>query len=145
MDRTFFYFFRVAAGHFLFGFDQQLGTKVFLCVYNDFHIRTELFEQLFFATGYRTGNDQRCTGIVDQYRVDLIDDGIVVFALYQIVRTDRHVITQVVETEFVVCTEGDVCIVSRAAGIRVRLVLVDTVYGKSMEHIKRSHPFRVTF
>jgi len=128
LDRTFFHFFRIAACHFFLGFDQQFGAKVFLCVNYDFYIRTELFEQLFFTAGDRAGNDQRCTGIVDQYGVDLIDNGIVVFALYQVVRADRHVVAQVVETEFVVRTECDVGIVGCTAGIGVWLVLVDTVY-----------------
>ena len=135
LDRTFFYLFLIAACHFFLGFDQHLGTKVFLCVYDYFHIRAELFEQLLFTAGDRTGNNQRCTGIVDQHGVDLIDNGIVVFALYQVVRADRHIVTQVVETEFVVRTERDVGIVSSTAGVGVRLMLVDTVYRQSVKHI----------
>ena len=135
LDRTFFHLFLIAACHFLLGFDQHLGTKVFLCVYDYFHVRTELFEQLLFAARDRTGNNQRCTGIVDQHGVDLIDDGVVVFALYQVVRADRHIVTQIVETEFVVRTECDVGIVSGTAGVGVRLMLVDTVYRQSVEHI----------
>ncbi len=145
LDGTFFHLFLVAACHFLLGFDQHLGAKVFLCVYDDFHVRAELFEQLFFTTGDRAGNNQRRTGVVDQHGVDLIDNGIVVFALYQVVRADRHIVAQVVETEFVVRTERDVGIVSGTAGVGVRLVLVDTVYRQSVEHIQRAHPFRVTF
>ena len=145
LDGTFFHLFLVAACHFLLSFDQEFGAKVFLCINNHFYVRAELFEQLFLTAGDRTGDDQRRTGIIDQYGVDLIDNRIVVFALYQVVRADRHIVAQVVETEFVVRTECDICIVSRTTGIGVRLVFVDTVNGKPVEHIERAHPFRVTF
>ena len=92
-------------------------------------------EQLFFTAGDRAGNDQRCTGIVDQYGVDLIDNGIVVLALNQVVRADRHIVTQVVETEFVVGSECDIAIISSLAGCTVRFVLVNAIHRKAMEHI----------
>ena len=66
-------------------------------------------------------------------------------ALYQVFRADRHIVTQVVETELVVRTERDIRLVSLTASLGVRLVLIDTVYGKPVEHIKRSHPLGVTF
>ena len=65
-------------------------------------------------------------------------------ALYQVFRTDGHVVTQVVETEFVVGTESNIGHISPATSFRVRLMLIDTVYAQAMEHIKRAHPFRVT-
>ena len=65
-------------------------------------------------------------------------------ALNQVFRADGHVVTQVVETEFIVRTESDVGHVSTATGCRVGLVLVDTVHTQTMEHIERTHPFRVT-
>ena len=64
--------------------------------------------------------------------------------LYQVGHVDRHVVTEVIEAELVVGTEGDVAVVCLLPGIAVRLVLVDAVHRKSVEHIKRSHPLRVT-
>ena len=104
-----------------------------------------MLEQLVVAFRYRTGDNQRSTGVVNQYRVDLIDDGIVVLTLYKVFRADSHVVTQVVETEFVVRTERDVCQVCLTARVGVRLMAVDTIHAQSVEHIKRSHPFGVTF
>ena len=104
-----------------------------------------MLEQLVVAFRYRTGDNQRSTGVVNQYRVDLIDDGIVVLTLYKVFRADSHVVTQVVETEFVVRTERDVCQVCLTACVGVRLMAVDTIHAQSVEHIKRSHPFGVTF
>ena len=92
-----------------------------------------------------TGDNQRSTGVIDQYGVDLIDDSVVVLTLYKVFRADRHIVTQVVETEFVVGTERDVCQICLAACVGVRLVTVDAIYAQTVEHIKRTHPFGVTF
>src|SRR3712207_7987565 len=48
------------------------------------------------------------------------------------------------EAEFVVCTECNIGHIGFATLIRIGAMLVDTVNGKAVEHIKRSHPFRVT-
>ena len=67
----------------------------------------------------RPGDDQRGAGLVDQDRVDLIDDGVAVAALHQVVQRMRHVVAQVVEAEFVVGAVGDVGGVGLAALIGV--------------------------
>ena len=56
----------------------------------------------------RAGDDQRGAGLVDQDRIHLIDDGEVVAALHEVLAAERHVVAQVVETEFVVGAVGDV-------------------------------------
>ena len=40
----------------------------------------------------------------------------------------RHVVTEIVEAELVVCTECDVACICLLAGLAVRLMLVDTVH-----------------
>ena len=134
----------IVAGHLLLGLDQQLGAELFLCLYDYLHIRTEQFEELLLATRYGTGNDQRCTGIVDQHGIDLIDNGEVMLALHQVSWAGCHVITQIVKTELVVRTEGDVCLIRLSASLRVRTMLVNAIHGKTVEHIEWPHPFRVT-
>lgn len=84
------------------GVGKVLRGKFLLCFYQAFYLRTELLEELVVAFGYRTGDNQRSTGVVNQYGVYLIDDGVIVLALYQVFRADSHVIAQIVETEFVV-------------------------------------------
>ena len=121
-----------------------LSSQFTLCFNQTFYQRTEHFEQLFVTFRNRTRNNQRCTCIINQYRVHLIDDGIIMFTLYQVFRADSHIITQVVETKFIVGTECNICHVSTTASFRVRLMLIDAVYTQAMEHIERSHPFRVT-
>src|SRR5690606_27580624 len=49
-----------------------------------------------------TGNNQRCARLVNQDRVDFVDDGEIPVALKTLLRAERHVVTQKVETEFVV-------------------------------------------
>jgi len=52
------------------------------------------------------GNDQWRSGLIDQDRIDLIDNGIVQIALYQIFFFDDHVVPQVIKSQFIV---GDIC------------------------------------
>src|SRR3712207_1863762 len=56
----------------------------------------------------RTADDQRGAGLVDEDRVDLVDDGEVVPALHQVGVVPGHVVAQVVEAELVVRAVGDV-------------------------------------
>ena len=56
----------------------------------------------------------------------------------------RHIVTQIVKTELVVSTKRDVCLICLATLLRVWSVLVYAVNRQSVEHIKRTHPFRVT-
>ena len=63
----------------------------------------------------RAGDDQRRAGLVDQDRVDLVDDRVVVAALDHLLLRPRHVVAQVVEAELVVGAVGDVVAVLDAA------------------------------
>ena len=74
-----------------------------------------MFEHLVVAVGYGTRDNQRRTGIVDQDGVYLVDDGIVVATLNEVVGRDGHVVAQIVEAELIVRTEGDVGAVCLAA------------------------------
>ena len=126
------------------GLRQEFGSLFALHLIKTLYQRLELLEHLVVTLGHRTADDKRRAGIVDQHRVYLIDDGIVVLTLYKVGRRHGHIVTQVIEAELVVRTEGDVCLIGLAACGRVRLVLVDTVDGQSVEHIERPHPLGVT-
>ena len=45
-----------------------------------------------------TGNDKRGSCLIDQYGIDLIDNGIIQFSLYKILLINNHVVTKVIET-----------------------------------------------
>ena len=53
-------------------------------------------------------DDERRARLVDEDRVDLVDDGVVEFALRVVERAELHVVAQVVEAELVVLAVGDV-------------------------------------
>ena len=59
-----------------------------------------------------SGNDKRRARLVDQDRVYLVDDGVMEFPKNKVLLIDRHVITQVVKTEFVIGDIGDIAAVS---------------------------------
>ena len=67
------------------------------------------------------------------------------FALNHIAGSHGHIVAQIVETEFVVCSECDVAVVGCAACRSVGIVFVDAVNGGAVEHIERTHPLGVTF
>ena len=84
------------------------------------HDRGELHVQLLRVVG-ASGDDQRRASLVDQDRVDLVDDGERVAALHLVFRRDRHVVAQVVEAELVVGAVRD----AGRVGPPFRLVVVD--------------------
>ena len=68
----------------------------------------ELGEPAVRLAGGRAGDDERGAGLVDEDRVDLVDDGVVVAALHHVGGLPGHVVAQVVEAELVVRAVGDV-------------------------------------
>ena len=139
-----FFLFLVSGTHFGFSLSEQFGGKGCLLTHKCSDAVLVFIEHLVLATGHRTGDDKRRTGIVYKHRVHLIDDGEVMSALNEVERANRHVITQIIEAELVVRTESDITGISLAAVVRVGFVLVDTIDTQAMEHIERSHPFGVT-
>jgi hypothetical protein len=90
-----------------------------------------------------TRDDQRRAGLVDQDRVDLVDDGEVVAALGSIVWPPDHVVAQVVEAELVVGPVGDVGAVCRLP-LFGTLVRLDQPDAESEEAVDAPHPFGVS-
>ena len=58
--------------------------------------------------GHAAADDERRAGLVDEDRVDLVDDREVVAALHLVGERRRHVVAQVVEAELVVRAVRDV-------------------------------------
>ena len=133
-------------GNLLLGLVEHLVHQGALRLVEPLHVGAELHELRLVGliARDRTGDDERRTRIVDEHGVHLVHDGKVVLALHQVLLADGHVVTQVVETELVVRSEGDVALVGLAARVGVGLVLVDAVHGQAVEHIQRAHPLGVT-
>ena len=90
----------------------------------------------------RTADDERRAGLVDQDRVDLVDDGEVVAALDAVGDVVGHVVAQVVEAELVVRAVGDVGGVGHATlvGTHARQ---DHADGQAEEVVDATHPLGV--
>ena len=71
-------------GNFLLCLCEILGGKLALYANEFLHQRLVLLKHLVVAFGYRTGDDQRCTGIVNQHGVNLVDDSVVMGTLYKV-------------------------------------------------------------
>ncbi len=88
------------------------------------------------------GDDQRRARLVDQDRVDLVDDGVVEAALEAVLPRHRHVVAQVVETELVVGAVDDVARVGVVLG-RVRHRGEDHADRQAEEAVDAPHPLGV--
>ena len=126
------------------GIGQVLRGQATLGFEEFFHVGAQgLVLLIFGALRYRTGDDQRRTGVVDEHRVDLVDHGEVVLALHLLVQRAHHVVAQVVETEFVVGSIGDIATIGANAFVGMRFVFIDTVDGQEQELEDGADPFAV--
>ena len=88
-------------------------------------------------------NYQRCSRFVDQDGVDFVDDGIVELTLHHRFFVNDHVITQIVETVFVVRSICYICQVCRTPFL-FRDTVYNAAYCQSEECVKLAHPFHVS-
>ena len=65
----------------------------------------------FVTLRSRAADNKRCTRFVDKNTVHLVDNDEVEFSLNELFFSYHHVIAEVVETEFVIRTVGDIAIV----------------------------------
>ena len=87
-------------------------------------------------------DDERGARLVDEDRVDLVDDRVVQGALHVLERRELHVVAQVVEAELVVLAVGDVRLVG-ALLLGVALLVHDDAGGQPHEAVELAHPLRV--
>ena len=107
------------------------------------HLR-ELGVPAVHIPGSLPGNDQRGTGLVDEDRVDFVDDHEVVVALDQFLFAPRHVVTQVVETELVVRPIRDIGLVLLAPCGRIHIGH-DATGAHPQESEDTAHQVRLVF
>ena len=87
--------------------------------------------------------DQRSSGLIDQYGVDLINDGKFQASLYQLLFVDDHIVSQIIEAQLIVGDICDVAVISRTALVVVHAVEYDA-NGKAKELMHLSHPLGIT-
>src|SRR5712675_1812259 len=90
----------------------------------------------------RAGDDERRARLVDQDRIDLVDDGVVEGPLGHGVQPVLHVVAQVVEAQLVVGAVGDVAGVGRLAFLVAQLVN-DHADAETEELVDLAHPLGV--
>ena len=66
-----------------------------------------------------SGNDQWSTCLIDQNRVNLIDDRIMQITEYKLFLIDNHVVTQIIKSEFIIRDIGDVAVVCCPSFLRL--------------------------
>ena len=90
-----------------------------------------------------TADDQRCTRLVDQDGVDLVNDGEVQPTLHAVGHFVDHVVAQVIKTVFVVGSVGNVRAIGRLLffAAHLRQINADTQTQKVVE---LAHPARIS-
>ena len=96
----------------------------------------------FRAVVERAGDDQGRARLVDQDRVDFVDDGVEVAALDHVLQPVLHVVAQIVEAVFVVGAVGDVARIGFLA-LGIVEAMDDDADGKAEEVVDLAHPFGV--
>ena len=91
-----------------------------------------------------SGNDQRCTCLVDQDGVDLIDDAVVQISLYQLLFINYHVVTKVIESKFIIRYICDITSVCCTALFRFHIVKNNT-NSQSEKLMNFTHPLSISF
>src|SRR5216683_1343620 len=87
-------------------------------------------------------DNQRRASLIDQDRIDFVDDREVVLALDVILQAELHVVAQVVEPEFVVLAVGDVAVV-RLLALRVGKSMNDAADAQAEEIVDSPHPLGI--
>ena len=91
-----------------------------------------------------SGNDKRCTCLVNQDGVDLIDDTVVQISLYQLFFIDDHIVTKIIKSQFVVCYICDIASVCCTALFWFHIIQ-DNTYCQSKELMNLTHPLSISF
>ena len=92
----------------------------------------------------RARNDQRGSSFVYKNRVNFVDNCEVVSALYAVFNRNRHVVTEVVETKFVVGSVSYVCVICGTTLLRAHTT-EDHSNTHAEKAVNATHPFGVVF
>ena len=90
----------------------------------------------------RAGDDERRARLVDQDRVDLVDDGVGKRPLDHVVEPELHVVAQVVEAELVVGPVGHIGGIGDST-LLIRESVDDAAHGEPQELVDLAHPLGV--
>ena len=92
----------------------------------------------------RAGNNQRCAGFIDENGVHFIDEAVVQRSLHHLIQGCDHIVTEVVEAEFIIRSVGNIGIIGNLSLIEIK-VMDNEAYRETQEFINLAHPFTVSF
>ncbi len=90
----------------------------------------------------RAGDDQRRPRLVDQDRVHLVDNRVVVPALHAVLDVELHVVAQIIKAELIVRAIGDVGGIGGAALVVVQ-IMHNHADGQPQELVDLAHPLGI--
>ena len=116
----------------------------FLVLMAAFELRNDLVGGEVFVGRFvrSTGDDERCTGFVDEDRVDFVDDREIVVGLDEGIDVELHIIAKIIEAEFVVRTVRDRACIG-VLTLDVVHVVLDTADGQAEKCMDLAHPLGV--
>ena len=88
-------------------------------------------------------NNQGRPGFVNQYRVHLINNGIMQIPLYKLLLINYHIITKVIKTQLIVRHIRDITGICRTALVVVHGIK-HNAYRQAQKLMNLPHPFRIT-
>ena len=91
----------------------------------------------------RAGDDKRGAGLIDENRVNFVDDGVIMPALHQLLGIKFHVVAQIVEAELIVRAIGDITGIGSLTLLIIH-VMNDGTCCQPEEGVNLPHPFGVT-
>jgi hypothetical protein len=126
----------------LLGFGHELIDDARLLANEPLHQRLELAELAGGVVLSGARDDERGSRLVDQHRVDLVHDRVMMTALDTVLGKHGHVVAEIIEAELVVRPVGDVAGVGLAALLE-RHVVLDHAHVQPQPAQDLPHPLRV--
>ena len=112
--------------------------------YNFFNTRFKLIKFLLIAAWYRPRNDKGSSRIIYQNTIYFIHHRKMMFALNHFFRRMHHIVTQIIETKFIISAINYIASISLSAIFAIRLMLINTIYGKPKPFKQSTIPFTIT-
>src|SRR6266446_3141512 len=105
--------------------DIVAGLLTFFELFTALKLRDDRVRLIVLVGGFfrRSGDDQRRARFIDQNRINLVDDRVIVAVLHAGREIELHVVAQIVETKLVVGAVGDIGVVSSLPLKVVHLIL----------------------
>src|SRR5258706_1885531 len=117
------------------------GLLTFFQLFTALKLRNDGVGLIVLVGGFfrRSGDDQRRARFIDQNRINLVDDRVIVTVLHAGAEIELHVVAQIVKTELVVGAVSNVGVVS-GLPLKVVHVVLDTANRQTQEAIDLAHP-----